>query len=184
MAYGGPQAKGRIWATAAILHHSHSNVRSELCQQCRIRAYTAAHGSDGSLTHWVRPGIKPASSWILVRFVSAEPWWELQASVLLMSGLVLLWSVLCRWHIYFSLKILRALSLFFWFQNCTSDYLEKGFFSCIIWHLEDVSIWRFMSFNSRKLSWIDSWIFYHLLFSMPFHYKCYQSNQYWWLFIQ
>ena len=31
--------------------------------------YTTAHGNAGSLTHWARPGIKPASSWILVRFV-------------------------------------------------------------------------------------------------------------------
>ena len=30
--------------------------------------YTAAHSNDVSLTHWVRPGIKPTSSWILVRF--------------------------------------------------------------------------------------------------------------------
>ena len=35
------------------LHHSHSNV--------------------GLLTHWAKPGIEPASSWILVGFVSAEP---------------------------------------------------------------------------------------------------------------
>ena len=39
--------------------------------------YTIAHGNTGSLTHWVRPGIKPASSWILVGFVSAAPQWEL-----------------------------------------------------------------------------------------------------------
>ena len=29
------------------------------------------------LTQWVRPGIKLASSWILVRFITAEPQWEL-----------------------------------------------------------------------------------------------------------
>ena len=28
-AYGGPQARGRIRATAAGLHHSHSNARSD-----------------------------------------------------------------------------------------------------------------------------------------------------------
>ena len=39
--------------------------------------YTRAHSNAGSLTHRVRPGIKPASSWILVGFVSAEPRWEL-----------------------------------------------------------------------------------------------------------
>ena len=34
--------------------------------------YTTAHGNTGSLTHCARPGIEPASSWMLVRFVSTE----------------------------------------------------------------------------------------------------------------
>ena len=34
--------------------------------------YTSAHSNARSLTHWVRPGIKPASSWIPVR--SATHW--------------------------------------------------------------------------------------------------------------
>ena len=49
-------------------------------QQHGIRAtcatYTTAHGNAGSLSCWARPGIKPASSWILVGFVIAEPWRE------------------------------------------------------------------------------------------------------------
>ena len=49
-------------------------------QQLRIRAmsasYTTAHGNAGSLTHWLRPGIEPATSWMLVAFVTAEPWQE------------------------------------------------------------------------------------------------------------
>ena len=32
--------------------------------------YTTTCGNSGSLTHWVRPGIKPTSSWILVEFVT------------------------------------------------------------------------------------------------------------------
>ena len=32
-AYGGSQARGRIGAVAASLHHSHSNSRSEPCLQ-------------------------------------------------------------------------------------------------------------------------------------------------------
>ena len=32
--------------------------------------YTTACGNTGSFTHCVRPGIKPASSWILVRFLT------------------------------------------------------------------------------------------------------------------
>ena len=50
-AYGNYQARGRIGAVAA--GHSHSNTTS--------------------LTHWARPGIQPASSWTLVRFVIAKP---------------------------------------------------------------------------------------------------------------
>ena len=50
-------------------------------QQCGIWAasviYTTAHGIARSLTQWVRTGMEPASSWMLVRFVSAQPGWEL-----------------------------------------------------------------------------------------------------------
>ena len=49
--------------------------------------YTTAHSIAGSLTYWVRPGIEPvrpeiepATSWFLVRFVSAAPQWELFVS--------------------------------------------------------------------------------------------------------
>ena len=65
-AYGSSQARGQIGIRAASLYHSHSNVGSEPC--CSL------HHSSGNaryLTYWVRPGIKSASSWILVRFVSA-----------------------------------------------------------------------------------------------------------------
>ena len=51
------QARDQIGATAARLHHSHSDA--------------------GSLTHWTRPGIEPETSWFLVRFVSTAPWREL-----------------------------------------------------------------------------------------------------------
>ena len=44
--YGGSQARGQTGATAASLHHSHSNA--------------------GSLSHCARPGIEPASLWIIV----------------------------------------------------------------------------------------------------------------------
>ena len=39
--------------------------------------YTTAHSNTGSLIHWARPGVKCASSWILLRFISTEPRWEL-----------------------------------------------------------------------------------------------------------
>ena len=60
-------------------------------QQLEIQAasatYTTAHGNAGSLTHWVRPGIKPKSSWILVRFATAEPWWELPCTLMFTAAL-------------------------------------------------------------------------------------------------
>ena len=50
-------------------------------QQCQIQAtsatYTTAHSNTESLTHWAKPGIEPTSSWILVGFVTSEPWQEL-----------------------------------------------------------------------------------------------------------
>ena len=62
MAYGSSQARGPVIATAASLHHSYSNA--------------------GSLIHCMRPGIEPASSRILVGFITAEAQQELPNSVL------------------------------------------------------------------------------------------------------
>ena len=56
-AYGSSQTRGQIRATAADHSHSYSNA--------------------GSLTHWVRPAIKPTSSGILLGFLSTEPHGEL-----------------------------------------------------------------------------------------------------------
>ena len=40
------------------------------------RIWNLYHNS-GPLTYWAGPGIKPTSSWILARFISTEPQWEL-----------------------------------------------------------------------------------------------------------
>ena len=65
-AYGSSQARSWIGAVAAGLGPQK--------QQCRIQAtsltYSAAPSNARSLAHWVRPGIKPTSSWILVGFVT------------------------------------------------------------------------------------------------------------------
>ena len=39
--------------------------------------YTTAHGNARFLTHWLRPGIEPTSSWILIGFITTKPWREL-----------------------------------------------------------------------------------------------------------
>ena len=65
-AHRGSQARGQIGAVATCLCHSHSKAGSEPASV----TYTTTHGITGSLTHWVRPGIEPESSWILVWFVN------------------------------------------------------------------------------------------------------------------
>ena len=66
-------------------------------QQYQIRAasvtYTTAYVNTGSLTHWVRPGIKHASSWMLVRFVSTEPQCPYAGLMRLMSGMKILMPI-------------------------------------------------------------------------------------------
>ena len=85
-------------------------------QQCQIGAmsvtYTTAHGHPGCLTYWARPGIKPASSWMLVRFISAEPQRELWTTVFIHSTIDgclgssrpwLFWGLLLWMFLYVSL---------------------------------------------------------------------------------
>ena len=62
-AYVGSQARGPMVAIAGSLRHSHGNA--------------------GSLTHWARPGIEPATSWFLVGFISTAPRQELRECILL-----------------------------------------------------------------------------------------------------
>ena len=63
-ACGGSQARVQIGAVATGIHHSHSNAGSQ------PHLYTTAHGNAGSLTHWARLGIKPATSWFLDGFIN------------------------------------------------------------------------------------------------------------------
>ena len=65
-AYGGSQARGLIGAVATGPCHSHGNMGI----QAVSTTYTTAHGNTRSLTHWVRPGIEPTTSWFLVGFVN------------------------------------------------------------------------------------------------------------------
>ena len=38
---------------------------------------TYAAGNAGSLTHWMKPGIEPTSSWMLDRLLTSELQWDL-----------------------------------------------------------------------------------------------------------
>ena len=69
----------RLWVKSELqlLAYATVTATSDPSWVCNLHH---AHGNTGSLTHWVGPGIKPASSWILVGFATAEPRWKLQIS--------------------------------------------------------------------------------------------------------
>ena len=69
--YGNSQDRGQIRVTAAGRRHSHVAMRDWSCI-CDLH-----HSNARFLTHWVSPGVKPSSSWILVKFVSTAPQMEL-----------------------------------------------------------------------------------------------------------
>ena len=109
-------------------------------QQCRIWAasetYTTAHSNTRSLTHWARPGIKPVSSWILVRLVSTEPERELLLKNFLSTKCMTTVSCLTKYlgegtlshstNIYCSLAVCQAL---FWCWIYSSEPNSKKFLS-------------------------------------------------------
>ena len=67
-AYGGSQARGPTGAVATGLHQSHSKVVSEPRLQPVSQLMTTPDPQ--STEPGQRPGIKPTSSWMLVRFVN------------------------------------------------------------------------------------------------------------------
>ena len=73
-AYGGSQARGQIRPAAAGLRHSHSDTRSEPCLWPTPQLMAML---DPQAKRLSEAGIEPTPSWILVRFVSTLPPWEL-----------------------------------------------------------------------------------------------------------
>ena len=70
-AYGSSRLEVDAIAAAGLYY---SNSGSEL----RLQPTPQLTITPDPLTHWLRPGIEPASSWILVGFISTVPQWELQ----------------------------------------------------------------------------------------------------------
>ena len=81
--YISSQARGGIRAVAT--GQSHSQLASSV-------TYVAAQGNAGSLTHWARLGIKPASSWILVGFLN--PWATMEIPPSSMKVLIKNWKTI------------------------------------------------------------------------------------------
>ena len=79
----------RLGVESASLWDSHSNASSEPCLQTTPGA------------NWVRPGREPASSWILVGFITTEQQWELPPCIsslpkLCFSGMLFLPIFACQ----------------------------------------------------------------------------------------
>ena len=77
--------------------------------------YTIAHGNTRSLTYWAVPGIKLASSWILVWFVTAEP--QMNSRMYVFSEVWRMNCILLRGK-----RIILSYSLF-WVERQGTDYI-------------------------------------------------------------
>ena len=98
------------------LHHS--------SQQCQI------------LNHWMKPGIEPESSWILVDFITTEPQWELPEDV---SGREGEQQEACSWK-----RCLRAKAAPYWHLGDK----DLGVLPVSGWHRETWSktwVWVFQN---------------------------------------
>ena len=160
MVYGNSQARGRIGATAAGLCHSHNNM-SRVCD---------LHHSScnaGSLTHWTRPGIEPASSWILVGCISAALQQELHEGILngRSKGSYHFWVPICYKYSHFQpLSFLpkegtellvwknyeevwwgipALFAWVHWFIPCLRIYILR---SCIWWAYFELDLYLFIYF--------------------------------------
>ena len=98
--FAGPHLRAHE-GSQARLNQSRSLQPMPQPQQRQIWAtsltYTTAHGNAGSWIHWARPGIEPASPWMLVRFFSTDPRGELFCSLVLKMYHIERWSSL-RFH--------------------------------------------------------------------------------------
>ena len=73
VACGSSQARSQIVAVATGLH---PQPQKHQIRDASVTC-TTAHDNAGSVIHYARPGIEPASSWIVVRFISTKPQREL-----------------------------------------------------------------------------------------------------------
>ena len=105
-AFGGSQAMGLIRAVAAA-------------------TYTTAHGNVGSLTHRARPGIEPATSWFLIRFVNY--WATVGTPFLLFFSFFFLSSFLFLSSFFFSFSCGRSVLLcsICWARPCDLHWLMR-----------------------------------------------------------
>ena len=81
--------------------------------------YTTPQGSAGYLIYWAGPGVEPASSWILVGFITPESQWELPDYLVLIRSFFSSFLNSC-WNSYFWIFILIYIFNFINFSWSTS----------------------------------------------------------------
>ena len=79
--------------------------------------HTPGHGITGSLTHWARPGIEPASSWILVGFVISELQWNSWSAFLFIESFKLLVCSDLFFHVFCCFFQVNSLAFVFKFTE-------------------------------------------------------------------
>ena len=151
MAYGSSQARGRIGAVAAGLHHSHTmQDPSHVCDLHHISC------QGPTLTHRARPGIEPASSWILVQFVTSEPWWKLHCCHFKSHKMLLQYLIQLLIYIFMSLSIVLISGIFPWvmilpFALIFSIQYTFGveFFHSVFWKTLPVYLYSFLNWRTN-----------------------------------
>jgi len=84
-------------------------------------------GNIRSLTHWARPQIELVSSWMLVRFVSAEPRWELHFVMVKHSNLFSIltcFNFLSVWNFFWQRGCTPGMQKFPWLQQWQCQILN------------------------------------------------------------
>ena len=80
--------------------------------------YATLHCNAGALTHWVRPGTEPPTSWFLVRFVSSAPQRELLLKLLNKKNFFLFIKKLSdKWTIMNLLNVFGGGGLWHWNEH-------------------------------------------------------------------
>ena len=90
----------RLGAELELRLPAYATATATLHPSC-VCDLTIPHGNTGSLTHWARPGIELAYSWILVRFVNHWATMGTPESIFLPYSVWISWPIINSSSFYF-----------------------------------------------------------------------------------